>query len=80
MVDKPIDVRGAQGPFAAPVSFRWQNRWHAVQAVLDVWPDTGSWWDGEEESLFFRITAAGGKLFELVRDRSGRWRLYRIYD
>jgi hypothetical protein len=48
--------------------------------VLDVWPDTGSWWDGEEESLFFRIAAADGKLFELIRDRSGRWRLYKIYD
>lgn len=80
IVDQPIEVRGALGPFAAPVSFRWRERDHTVRSVLDIWTDTGAWWDGEGEVRFFRVVGGEGRVFELVRDAHGNWRIYRVYD
>ncbi len=80
LIDQPIEVHGAVGPFCAPVGFRWRHSEYAVQAVLDVWTDTGAWWDGEGEVLFFRVMGGEGRVFELVRDSRGGWRLYRVYD
>jgi hypothetical protein len=80
IVDQAIEVRGAVGPFAAPASFRWRERDHIVKAVLDIWSDTGAWWDGEGEALFFRVVGGEGRVFELLRDSLGSWRLYRVYD
>lgn len=80
LVDRPVEVFGARGPFSAPAGFRWKGRLYSVQAVLDVWPESGAWWDGETEVICFRLAATGGTVFELTRDKSGNWRLYRIYD
>lgn len=80
VVDQPIKVQGAVGPFGAPMGFRWRQREYTVQTVLDVWTDTGAWWDGEGEVSFFRVVGNESKVFELVRDCRGNWRLYRVYD
>lgn len=79
-MDRPVEVNGAHGPFSVPAGFRWQGRWYAVREVLEVWPDSGAWWDGENEIMFYRLVTTGGTVFELTLDRSGNWKLYRIYD
>jgi hypothetical protein len=80
LIDQPIKASGAVGPFDAPESFHWREREYIVRAVLDVWTDTGAWWDGEGEVVFFRVVGGEGRVFELVRDQRGGWRLYRVYD
>lgn len=64
--------------------------------TAEVWKDTGRWWEGEGEKVFYRVEAAaggapaghpagvppaGGRLVELYFDRkAGKWFLYRVYD
>lgn len=79
LVDQPVVVQPGDGPFGAPRRFRWQGQRYEIRELLDVWTDTGAWWDGEREAVFFRVVTAGGTVFELMRGDGG-WRLYRIYD
>ncbi len=49
--------------------------------VVEVWKDTGCWWAGEGEKVFFRLETACGRLVELYRDLdAGKWFIYRVYD
>ncbi len=63
-----------------PTGFMWRGQWFTIHELLDIWPDAGAWWDGERESVFFRVTVDQGTVFELLRDGQGRWHIYRIYD
>jgi DNA relaxase NicK len=52
-----------------------------VQNILDEWKDTGRWWDGEDEKVFYRLTGTGGAVYELCSDgRLNQWNLYRVLD
>ncbi len=62
------------------------NFW-VVRRIVDMWRDTGQWWDGEEEKTFFRVTALPVRdegppvLMEIYSDDAGEvWVLYLIYD
>lgn len=77
LVDRPLSVRTAAGRL---VAFTWQGRELTVSAILETWADTGEWWLGEKEKIFYRLTAAGG-LYELYYEpASTTWHLYRIFD
>jgi hypothetical protein len=62
-----------------PLVFRWRGRSFRIEKILDVWKDTGEWWDGEEEKTFVRVLTAGGGTLELFR-RGLRWHVYKAYD
>lgn len=52
-----------------------------VESILESWHDTGCWWVGESEKVFYRISCQDGGVREIFKDlRSGEWFLYRIYD
>jgi len=77
LVDRPISVAA---PGGRPAAFTWRGRTLTVGAVLEVWADTGEWWRGEPEKIFYRLTAAGG-LYELYFEPSSAgWHLYKVYD
>jgi len=78
-LNKKIEVR--QDRKNNPAAFRVNEAWFPVSEVLEVWKDTGTWWDGEMEKTFYRVEGANGSLYELYRDIGGRaWFLYKIYD
>ncbi len=79
VLNKPIDA--AADPDDKPSSFTWGARWLQVAQVLERWRDTGCWWDGEGEKLFYRLLATDGGVYELYNDlRMQKWYLYRVLD
>lgn len=84
-IDKSIEVISGKKPVpgsrATPQSFYWNHKWIHIRRVLELWKDTGTWWDGESEKTFFRVETAAGSLYELYQDDTNQtWFLYRIYD
>jgi len=66
---------------AVPRRFFWYKRWFSVKDVLEQWKDTGRWWDGEREKVFFRLQVKEGGVYELFSDiAQNQWRLYKVYD
>lgn len=64
-----------------PVSLLYGSRWFGVKRVHEVWKDTGCWWEGETEKLFFRLETSAHGLMEIYYDTGeGNWYLYKIYD
>lgn len=52
-----------------------------VARILDWWRDTGCWWEGEGEKLFFRLLTTTGGIYEIFREEeTGKWYLYKEYD
>lgn len=81
LTDQPIEVSGPLlQPSGMPRQFKWRGQWFLVRDLLDMWTDTGSWWDGEAEATFFRLAVNEGTIVEIMRDSRGNWRLYRVYD
>jgi len=63
-----------------PLEFQWKASWHVVTSIQEYWVDTGEWWNGEGEKIFYRLLS-GSKLYELYYDRQGKcWEVYRVYD
>ncbi|MGI6604990.1 MAG: DUF6504 family protein [bacterium] len=77
LVNRPLTVRTAAG---LPRVFTWQGRELCVDAVRDVWADTGEWWRGEPEKIFYRVSAGGGLYEVYFEPASASWVLYKIYD
>ena len=80
-VQKEIQVRTRDGmPAALHVDPHqvWRVR------VVDVWMESGLWWHGEGEKVFYRVERVethGGGALVLYRDvGTGKWFLYRIFD
>lgn len=64
-----------------PRFLKHYGSWEGIKNVLEVWKDTGTWWDGEAEKTFYRVEAAGGSVYEIyLNSGNGKWYLYRIYD
>ena len=52
-----------------------------VEQVLDCWRDTGCWWEGESEKLFYRLSLDNGAVVEIYCDmETHNWVLYKVYD
>jgi len=80
LVDRPVEGLET-GPGGRPRRFRALGRSWTVARVVEVWKDTGCWWAGEGEKVFFRLETACGRLVELYRDLdAGKWFIYRVYD
>ena len=79
LINKNIEIKHSLNN--TPLAFRFNGKWLPVSQVLDIWKDTGIWWDGESEKTFYRVNTPEGSLFELYRDSVSRsWFLYRVYD
>lgn len=79
IINQPVLVVTDRG--AKPSRFFWYKRWHNVMDVLEQWKDTGRWWDGEDEKVFFRLQVSEGGVYELFSDMAkNQWRLYKVYD
>ncbi|MEW6082748.1 MAG: DUF6504 family protein [Bacillota bacterium] len=62
-----------------PRSILWKGRWHPVVDIMELWRDTGEWWQGETEKLFYRLRLSDGSLLEIYR-AGEEWFLYKVYD
>lgn len=61
--------------------FRWRKKLFTVKEIIDHWRDTGCWWDGEGEKLFYRIETTNLGVCDIYLDQtSKRWYLYKLYD
>lgn len=76
----PLEVHCS--PEGRPRELCWQQRtFWKVEKVLDRWMDTGCWWEGESEKMFYRLYCREGKLYEIFQDlESKQWFLYKVYD
>ncbi|MGI6422602.1 MAG: DUF6504 family protein [Syntrophomonadaceae bacterium] len=67
--------------FDQPVFIEIKERVIKVEEILESWHDTGCWWEGESEKVFYRLYCQDGGIREIFQDlSSGQWFLYRIYD
>lgn len=52
-----------------------------VRDILDRWSDTGCWWEGEKEKVFYRLSCQDGPVCEIYHEIGTRnWFLYKVYD
>lgn len=67
--------------FNQPVFIEIKQQVIKIQNILESWHDTGCWWEGESEKVFYRVYCQDGGIREIFRDlSSGQWFLYRVYD
>lgn len=64
-----------------PVQVAYKPAGLQVREIMEVWKDTGCWWEGESEKVFYRLLCHDGSVREIFRDLgSGQWFLYKTYD
>ncbi|MGE5553064.1 MAG: DUF6504 family protein [Betaproteobacteria bacterium] len=63
LLDTPLQVR--IGPDGRLAGFVWHGQWYLVKERLDLWRETGAWWEGEPEKTFFVVRTEPEGLFEL---------------
>ncbi|MGI5920510.1 MAG: hypothetical protein ACOX6I_02110 [Syntrophomonadaceae bacterium] len=52
-----------------------------ITQIMECWHDTGCWWEGESEKVFYRIACQDGSVWEIFNNLfSGKWFLYKVYD
>ena len=79
IVDQPVLV--VTDKKSIPSRFFWYKRWLNVLNILEQWKDTGRWWDGESEKIFYRLQVKEGGIYEIFSDIAlNQWRLYKVYD
>jgi len=77
--DRPIKIKVDVS--SEPTELYMRGQWSKVEEVLEVWRDTGCWWEGEEEKIFYRVALSKGGMVEIYRYVvGGKWFVYRIYD
>lgn len=76
---KPIEVQC--GKLHRPLIIQINQLKVGVETILESWHDTGCWWEGESEKVFYRIYCQDRGVREIFNDlSSGKWFLYRVYD
>ncbi len=80
------------GPDGTPLEFVRDGRPCRNLRTVEVWRESGCWWDGGPARTVFRMQDGEGRVFELHRllpslfpletggDRAGSWVLYRVED
>jgi len=64
-----------------PTWAEYQGPMTKVIGIMELWADTGQWWKGESEKMFYRIQLEQGQIMEIYKDlTTGEWWLYKIYD
>ena len=80
-VEKEIQVQTQSG-MPAMLQIDPDRNWHV--RVVDMWMESGLWWHGEGEKVFYRLERVekqGGGALVLYHDvASEKWFLYRIFD
>ena len=56
-IQVPVQVALQPGG-SAPARFWRAGTVYTVQRVETVWKETGAWWDGEGERIYFRVFAS----------------------
>ncbi|HWP97247.1 MAG TPA: hypothetical protein VN426_10415 [Syntrophomonadaceae bacterium] len=55
--------------------------WHQVIDIKDQWADTGEWWAGTSEKMFYRLQLDTGQVMEIYQDlMTHEWWLYKVCD
>lgn len=72
---RSVDVRLDEGGNLK--EFKMGDLWKKIDSCRDCWIETGKWWNGEDERLFFDVVAENGALYELSVDNTKSWYLYR---
>jgi hypothetical protein len=69
------------GASQRPVRVLHQGQAWQVLEILECWQDTGRWWAGESEKLFYRLVWEDQSVREIYYDRDEQnWYLYKTYD
>jgi hypothetical protein len=64
-----------------PFQIEYQRSNLRVKKVMEIWRDTGCWWEDESEKAFYRLLCHDGSIREIFLDLfSQQWFLYKIYD
>lgn len=64
-----------------PIEIWFQQTSARVEKILDCWMDTGCWWEGESEKVFYRLCCDEGRVYEVYQDLVSRqWAIYKAYD
>lgn len=59
--------------------YRDGKAWKAE--VLEVWVETGRWWQGEKRCTCYRLLVEDGKVLEVCQEQgAGEWSLLRWID
>ena len=79
LINRRVEVESGKG--GLPVSFRHRGVRYQVAEILDVWTESGRWWEQEGELFTFRVATVEGGLFEVTWSlRTREWTLYKSYD
>lgn len=79
LIDEPVDIPDNHDKL--PTRFGWHRHWYKVRNIIEQWSDTGRWWEGESEKIFYRLQTTEDGVYELYHDlRQNQWRLYRVLD
>ncbi len=79
LVNKPINVEYDQD--TGPLSLVHEGSSFPIIQVVESWTDTGAWWEGETEKIFFRLQLKDHGLCEIYCENGyEKWVLYKVYD
>lgn len=84
-INEPVTVTLTRDPVFAemnPASFSWRRGRYRVARVLDVWNETGRWWEKEAEMTVWRVICHDGGTYELgkVHSEPPQWLLLVSHD
>jgi hypothetical protein len=63
-----------------PKAFAWRSCTYRVQKVIDVWEETGEWWDKATPRTVYRVLTPQGTYELHFLQQPKRWILYSIDD
>ena len=64
-----------------PVQLEYGRSSLWVRKIMEIWKDTGCWWQAESEKAFYRLLCHDNSIREVFLDLgSGEWFLYKTYD
>ena len=67
--------------YGKPIKLYLRGKSVKVIEMLERWVDTGEWWKGESEKMFFRLQLEQDRIMEIYYDlKAGEWWTYKVYD
>lgn len=51
-----------------PLKVKYLNSWYDVIECIDMWEDSGEWWNKESEKTFYRVILIDGSVLEIYKD------------
>lgn len=77
--DRPIDCTADED--GCPTHFQWRGRLYRVVEVIDCWTEVGEWWNGEPETVWYRVQTHDKGVFELYSPTQiAEWKLWKVLD